>query len=96
MRWFLLVLLAAACVRHPPDARPQRSMAVAAEPRSTIPARARAREAEAPAAAPQQHQDSLEAMEEQIYEATMYCIESRAADCPGGFACVDGACEPQS
>lgn len=37
-------------------------------------------------------EDSADAIDEQISAGTMFCVETRETDCPGGFSCVDGEC----
>jgi hypothetical protein len=86
VRWMWLVLVAAACA---PKAAPQPTRG-----RVIFHAPARAVEPEAEVApAPE---EALDQMDLDITSATMFCVESREHDCPGGFACVEGACEPAS
>jgi hypothetical protein len=94
----VVLMLAGACSRpgapavphaKAPVARPIPALALVAAPQPAAPAAA-------VPAAPVTREAAVELMEEQIADGTMFCVESRAHDCPAGFACVDGACEPSS
>jgi len=84
-RILLLGLVIAGCSGRPaPEPAAAKIPTVATAPRSAPPSVA--------PAAPTGVQEALDALDEQISGGTMFCVESRANDCPSSFSCVDGAC----